>query len=175
MIIELSRTEAAGLALTVGEVYAAAFDYPDSAIATFAQSYRRCVAEYDGARVLVARTGSEIVAFAYGFTFQSGHWWPDRVLPALIGAGHQEWGQDAFELVELAVHPDHQGRGTGTALLGHLLHTTPHRRTLLGTGATNPARRLYHRTGFVDLVPGFHYSRGGPPQVIMGYDHLRAT
>lgn len=175
MIIELTRTEAAGLAPQVGAVYTAAFDCPDSAIAPFAQSYRRCVSGYDGARVAVARSGSEVVAFAYGFTFQTGHWWPDQVLPALIETGHQEWGQDAFELVELAVHPDHQGRGTGTALLNHLLHTTPHRRTLLGTGATNPARRLYHRTGFVDLVSEFRYSRGGPPQVIMGYDHLRAT
>jgi len=34
--------------------------------------------------------GGGLVAFAYGFTFQTGHWWPDRVLPALLGTGHEE-------------------------------------------------------------------------------------
>jgi ribosomal protein S18 acetylase RimI-like enzyme len=54
----------------------------------------------------------------------------------------------ATHVVDLAVHPDHQGRGLGTAALAAVLASAegPVRLTVR---AGNPARRLYERLGFV--------------------------
>lgn len=169
MIIELSRAEALPLATDLGTLYAAAFGYPEPAVTRFAQIFTECVGDYDGARVLAACLDGQIIGFAYGFSFQRGHWWPEQVAPALAAAGHAVWMEDAFELVELIVHPDQHRSGTGTALLGHLLRTMSQQRALLGTAPDNPAQRLYRRTGFVDLLPDFRYGESGPAAVIMGY------
>ena len=55
------------------------------------------------------------------------------------------------ELTWMYVHPAHQGRGIGTALLRHLFaHATTHGvdRIELTVLDGNPARRLYEREGF---------------------------
>lgn len=169
VIIELSRAEALPLATNLGEIYAAAFGYPASAVERFARIYTECVSDYGGARVLAACAGGHVIGFAYGFTFQHGHWWPEQIAPALAATGQAVWMEDAFELVELIVHPDHHGSGQGTALLEHLLRTMSEQRALLGTAPDNPAQRLYRRTGFVDLLPDFQYGETGPAAVIMGY------
>lgn len=170
MIIDLTRAEAIDCAEAVSELYAAAFNYPDAVVRQFTDAYTRCMGEYDGVRVLLARSEGEAVGFAYGYTFQRGHWWPEQVGPALEAAGHALWMQDAFELAELVVTPDHQGRGIGTALLRRLMHTTTQRRVLLATTPQNPARRLYRHHGFTELLPDFRYGHTGPAAVVMGAD-----
>lgn len=130
---------------------------------------------YDGAVTLAAFEGETVVGFVYGFDYQPDHWWPRLVGPALAEAGHAGWTHDAFELNELEVLPEHQGRGHGTALLRALLERLPHRHTLLSTTA-DPADRakvLYRRLGFVDLVPGFRYPGVAEPANLMG--HRRDT
>jgi ribosomal protein S18 acetylase RimI-like enzyme len=51
----------------------------------------------------------------------------------------------------IAVLPEYLGRGVGTQLLTHLLETAKKRYTavVLSVRATNPAKRLYERMGFV--------------------------
>ena len=51
----------------------------------------------------------------------------------------------------LAVHPAYRGHGVGTQLLQHLLVTARQRfpAVVLSVRATNPARHLYERLGFV--------------------------
>jgi len=170
VIIDLTRAEAIECAEPVSELYAAAFDYPEGVMRQFTQTYTRCMGEYDGARVLLARAEGAAVGFAFGYTFQRGHWWPEQVGPELEAAGHGHWMQEAFELAELVVAPGHQGRGIGTALLQRLMHTTSQRRVLLATTPQNPARQLYRRRGFIELLPDFRYGRTGPAAVVMGAD-----
>ena len=61
-------------------------------------------------------------------------------------------------LQRLAVHPDAQGRGIGTALVGDALVWSARRRcasVLVNTQESNTgALRLYHRLGFVDEPTG---------------------
>lgn len=173
MIVDLTRAEAVTGADEVTTLYAAAFGYPPSVTRQFSDAYTRCMREYHGARLLLARVDGASVGFAFGFTFERGHWWPEQIGPTLQAADHADWMQDAFELAELVVAPEHQGRGTGAMLLHHLLHTTRHQRVLLATAPTNPARRLYRRAGFVELLPDFRYGDSGPAAVIMGRDRDR--
>ena len=63
-----------------------------------------------------------------------------------------EWLGGHFEFVELAVDPDHQGRGLGAALHDALLAGLPHARALLSTWRDErPARRLYLTRGWTVL------------------------
>ena len=60
---------------------------------------------------------------------------------------------DFFELTELHIQPDWQGRGLGEALLRTLAGDRPERRMLLSTPeGENRAWRLYRRLGFTDVL-----------------------
>src|SRR5699024_4433794 len=101
VIIELTRDEAVTYTPQIKQLYAAGFAYPAAVVEQFGATYSRCVQDYTGARVLLACRGGEPVGFAYGYTFQRGHWWPEQVGPSLEAHGHGHWMQDAFELAEL--------------------------------------------------------------------------
>ncbi|MBV9467962.1 MAG: GNAT family N-acetyltransferase [Abitibacteriaceae bacterium] len=62
---------------------------------------------------------------------------------------------DAIPELAIAVLPQYQGRGIGTALLEHLLYTAraEFKAVSLNVRADNPAVRLYERMGFRS-VPG---------------------
>ncbi|WP_344197882.1 N-acetyltransferase [Kribbella karoonensis] len=95
-----------------------------------------------------------LVGFAYGYTGERGQWWPDRVVEAVEPELAAEWVGGHFEVVELAVHPDAQRQGLGTALMTELMRDLPHRRALLGTDVDDgPAPRLYRRLGWQLLHP----------------------
>ena len=66
---------------------------------------------------------------------------------------------DYFEITELHVHPNAQGRGIGKALLTELLSRVDAPRALLSTpeGPTR-AWRLYRRLGFTDLLRHYHFT-----------------
>jgi ribosomal protein S18 acetylase RimI-like enzyme len=67
-----------------------------------------------------------VIGFAYGFHGMDGQWWHDLVRSALISVGGyglaQTWLADSFEVAEVHVHPDYQGRGIGGFLLEQLEH-----------------------------------------------------
>ncbi|MCP2263030.1 GNAT family N-acetyltransferase [Promicromonospora thailandica] len=159
----------------LARIYQRAFGYSDERRDHFRDARLAYLPLYDGALALGAFEGDDLVGFVYGFEYQPGHWWPQQVGPALADAGHTRWTQDAFELNELEVLPEHQGRGHGTALLRELLGQVPHRHTLLSTTA-DPADRakvLYRRMGFVDLLPGFRYAGVTEPATIMGRQRVQ--
>jgi GNAT superfamily N-acetyltransferase len=100
-----------------------------------------------------------VIAFSYGFHGANGQWWHDLVRAALIRLGGQElaqaWLSDSFEVAEVHVHPDYQGRGIGSRMVPALLHPRLERTALLSTqDADTPARRLYRGLGFGDLLTG---------------------
>ena len=128
----------------------------------------------------------EAVGFGYGFHGAPGQWWHDTVAGALAvsfasarsrtpsaypapGAG-VAWLDDSFEVAELHVAPDYQGRGIGAGVLLRLTSGRPERTALLSTrDADTPARRLYRGTGFTDLLTAFRFFPGGePPYAVMG-------
>ncbi|MFI2362691.1 GNAT family N-acetyltransferase [Promicromonospora sp. NPDC019610] len=166
----LETSEVRRRADEIAGVFQRAFGYSDERRDHFRDTRLAYLPLYDGALTLGAFEDEALVGFVYGFDYQPGHWWPQQVGPALERAGHGEWAEDAFELNELEVLPEHQGRGLGTALMRQLLGRTPHRHTLLSTTA-DPADRakvLYRRLGFVDLIPGFRYAGVTEPANIMG-------
>ncbi len=85
-------------------------------------------------------------------------------------AAAAEWLSDAFELSELHVLPDHQGRGIGRrAAACSLAEGLPHRAMLLSTpDADTRAFRLYRDLGFVDLARHYLFPGDSRPFAVLG-------
>ena len=95
------------------------------------------------------------LGFGYGYTGQPGQWWSEQVAAAAPPAVCAEWLGGHFEVPELAVRPDAQGRGFGAAVMDTLLLGLPHGRALLTTYADDRAApRLYQRLGWTRLAAG---------------------
>jgi ribosomal protein S18 acetylase RimI-like enzyme len=123
----------------------------------------------DGFRLLVARDGERIVGMAYGYIGARGQWWTERVAAAMSADEQARW-LDAphFEVVELHVHPDAQGRGIGARLLSELLDGLGLPFALLSTAATNTrGRAFYRREGWTEIVPSVDLSSWRGPYVIL--------
>lgn len=118
---------------------------------------------------LGAWSGAHLVGFAYGHTDAPGQWWHDQIADVMRRNGHEAWLESAFVLVELHVHPEHQGRGAGRTLLTRLLSDRPEARALLSAHDTETrARRLYRRQGFVDLLTDFRFDGTDRRFAVMG-------
>lgn len=109
-------------------------------------------------RLITAEHGASLLGFAWGYTGERGQWWADMV-HAAIETDADGWVGGHFEVVELAVSPEHQGRGLGGALFDALLVDLDHDRALLQTDADprGPGHRLYLRRGWAvlgELSPG---------------------
>ncbi|QXJ25311.1 GNAT family N-acetyltransferase [Actinomadura graeca] len=135
-------------------------------------AFRAFVAERRGALPGLA---GPVQGFAYGFHGTRGQWWHDVVYQALCdvgGSDHAEmWLEDPFEVAELHVHPDAQGRGLGRGLLTALCDGRQERTVVLSTldlRPDSPARRLYRSVGMADLLTGFEFPGGGPRYAVMG-------
>ncbi|WP_433871822.1 GNAT family N-acetyltransferase [Saccharopolyspora sp. CA-218241] len=117
------------------------------------------VTELDGLLALGAFHDDELVGMLLGWPTASRDWWPAQVRPDLAQTGNLHWLDDAFELAEIHVHPDHQGRGLGGRLLGAAEERIPQRRIVLGTNAidNHRAKEFYRRRGFRTLTGPFRW------------------
>ncbi len=118
--------------------------------------------------------GERLVGITYGYRGEAGQWWHDEVrrgLTAVDPAAAARWLDDYFELTELHVHPDAQGRGIGRAILHRLLSSVDLPRVLLSTpeGPTR-ALRLYHGLGFTDLLRHYRFAGDPRPFAVLGRD-----
>jgi ribosomal protein S18 acetylase RimI-like enzyme len=113
----------------------------------------------------------ELVGFGYGYRGAPGQWWHDIVAGALGRTNTQRWLRDGFELAELHVRPDYQGRGLGRGLLTDVLSRADASRAVLSTpDVESAARALYRSYGFRDLCCGFRFPGSPEAYAIMGVD-----
>ena len=88
---------------------------------------------------------------------------PSAGAPA-IGFALSREAADEEELLLIAVHPDHRGRGAGRVLLERFIAAARARgamRIFLEMREGNPAEALYRRCGFADVGRRRHYYRRG--------------
>lgn len=155
-------------------IYALAMDAPPAQLHSRRATMERH-AGYPAFRALIAvpDVAAPPIGFAYGFHGAVGQWWHDVVLDTITTERGDEdaqyWLGDSFEIAEVHVHPAHQGKGIGRAMVHALVAGRLERAALLSTpeGHTR-ARRLYRSLGFTDLVPGFSFPGSGPAYAIMG-------
>jgi ribosomal protein S18 acetylase RimI-like enzyme len=119
--------------------------------------------------------GGDLLAVAYGYAGSPGQWWYEEVRRGLLRAGADPgaWLADYFELTELHVRPDTQGRGLGEGLLRALLADTGRSAVLLSTpeyGDRQPGRawQLYRRMGFQDVLRDHRFTGDSRPFAVLG-------
>ncbi len=91
----------------------------------------------------------------------------------LIGRIYLDRTGRLLSLIEISLLPQWRGQGLGTALLGRLQREVREGRSdrvSLNVLATNPARRLYARLGFVETAgdqefPDLYVEMAWPPEV----------
>ncbi|MFD7156851.1 GNAT family N-acetyltransferase [Kribbella sp. NPDC059898] len=153
MIDVLDGPAAIAIADELGPLYAASFGPEEDTDRFTTETLPKHAARADF-RLVAVRQDGPLVGFAYGYTGERGQWWPERVVEAVGAELAAEWVGGHFEVVELAVHPEAQRQGLGTALMTELMRDLPHRRALLGTDVDDgPAPRLYRRLGWQLLYP----------------------
>ncbi|OYN74536.1 GNAT family N-acetyltransferase [Mycolicibacterium sphagni] len=118
-----------------------------------------------------------LLGIAYGYCGAPDQWWQQQVVSGLhrIGMPADEISQlmsSYFELTELHIHPNAQGRGLGEALARRLLTGRGEAHVLLSTpeiiGEANRAWRLYRRLGFTDVIRGYHFAGDPRAFAILG-------
>jgi ribosomal protein S18 acetylase RimI-like enzyme len=123
-----------------------------------------------GARAYGALTGDgRLAGFVYGMPNDRLHWWSTVVEPYLRLSGDEGWLHGSFAITELHVHPRHQGRGIGRALITAITDTAAEPRSILSAIDTDsPARGLYHSLGYADLARQVHFPSAPKPYAVMG-------
>ena len=118
-----------------------------------------------------------LLGVAYGYCGAPDQWWQQQVVQGLRRAGMPDTEIERlvasyFEVTELHIHPDAQGRGLGEALTRRLLDDRDETLVLLSTpevnGEGNRAWRLYRRLGFTDVIRSYHFAGDPRPFAVLG-------
>jgi GNAT superfamily N-acetyltransferase len=173
-IVALDDGEARPLLGGFVRVYGAAFSGPpynrtEREVAEFGRALPLHLAR-PGFRCAVA-TGDDgaVAGFAYGYLSLPGQWWYDNVSVALGRETTREWLADAFQLTEIAVRPEWQGRGLGKGLHDGLLSGVTAARAVLSTlDAPTVALEMYRQRGWEQLLGGFRFPGVARPYAILG-------
>jgi len=168
-------------------IYTAAMRPPPDQLAGRKSIMRGHTTYPDFTCVLAESPTGALIGFAYGFRGAPGQWWHDVIYRAIAGRDGEDaarrWLGDALEVAEVHVHPDHQGKGTGRAMMHALTEGRPESTAVLSThDQPTAARHLYRTLGFVDLLTQFvfpggyeHYAIMGAPLPLAGHDRYRGV
>jgi ribosomal protein S18 acetylase RimI-like enzyme len=149
-------------------VQALAFGLGSDEVAVRRQIVLRHMA-YPGARALGATSKGRLLGFVYGMPNDRAHWWSTVVEPYVRAQGHEDWLDNSFVITELHVHPDHQNRGLGRALITDITDTAAEPRSILSAiDVDSPARGLYHSLGYQDLARQVLFPSAPMPYAVMG-------
>lgn len=175
-IARLGAADVVALQPDFERVYAAAFGEPPyRRNALDAQRFAQALGAHTRERgfdCLAARADDgRVLGFAYGYTGEQGQWWNDIVSSVMTRENVTRWLTDRFELVELAVLPEAQGRGIGARLHDDLVAVLPHATAVLSTIAEETvALGLYLRRGWQVVVPAMRFPNTPEPFQVLGLD-----
>jgi len=157
----VAALDPAGFRARVGElidVYVAAMRYPVDVVGARGVLWEEHSQRPGFACRVATGADGRIRGLAYGYRGEPGQWWYSEVRRGLSAAARMQLS-DFFELTELHVRPDSQGRGLGEALLRAIAQDRPEQRMLLSTPeGDNRAWRLYRRLGFTDVLRDYRFS-----------------
>jgi ribosomal protein S18 acetylase RimI-like enzyme len=174
-LVELAAGDLAERLTEALHVYVSAMDYPPNTARQRRSLWLDHMRRPGWRAVGWIDAAGSLLGVAYGYAGGPGQWWFEEVRRGLRGAeaGEQAWLSDYFELTELHVRPDAQGRGLGEGLLRALLAGTDRSRVLLSTpeyGPQAPGRawQLYRRTGFRDVLREHRFTGDSRPFAVLG-------
>lgn len=120
-----------------------------------------------GFKGIVAMEGDEVVGMTYAYTGGPGQWWHEEVRKRIPAAAYRRRLVRSVEVVEVAVSPNHQGKGIGTRLVEVLLEGREEHTAVLSARCDSRAHELYRRLGFEEIAR-VTFSTAGAPFYIMG-------
>ena len=103
-------------------------------------------------RLALIQEDDTVTGYGWGYIGHRGQYWADLLCDSLPERIASQWVGGHFDVVELAVLPEHRRRGLGQALHDCLLDGLTGR-CLLSTSSDpdDPAVRLYARSGWKTL------------------------
>jgi len=161
------------------EIYAEAFSQPPwSEEPSRVEMFRRHIPAYSrrkGFAAVFAEGDGQIVGFALGARLTSAAWWWKDVASRLSGSEVETWLADCYELIEIAVRPQVQGKGIGAGLHDRLFENVTTKTALLSTHPkADRALSLYRNRGWKVLIEDFLYSPVASSRLIMGLELPRS-
>jgi ribosomal protein S18 acetylase RimI-like enzyme len=135
------------------------------------------IADHQDIHDIAELAAAPMLGVAYGYCGAPDQWWQQQVVAGLhrVGADRMRIAElmtSYFELTELHIAPQAQGRGLGEALTRRLLADRGEAHVLLSTpeinGEANRAWRLYRRLGFTDIIRGYHFAGDPRAFAILG-------
>ena len=167
----LSPTEFLDHCPQLVDVYITAMDYHPKVRAVRNTAWRNAVM-FPELRAVDALDGSRIVGVAYGHLGRAQQWWHSQIRQAVRNSDPRSVAlNDYFEVAEVHVLPDYQGRGVGRALLTELLAGVDSPYAILSTpevaGENNRAFGLYRSFGFMDILRNFLFRGDERPFAVL--------
>jgi len=167
----LNRLDPAGFRRRIRElidVYLMAMQYPAELAGARAVLWEEHSHRAGFTCVIGTGQDERVRGLAYGYRGAPGQWWYSEVRRG-VRADEQHQLTDFFELTELHIHPEFQGRGLGECLLRELAADRPERSILLSTPeGENRAWRLYRRLGFTDVLRNYRFTGDPRPFGVLG-------
>ena len=171
--VELSADELRSRLHEALSLYVTAMRYPKGTAEQRAPMWLAHMLRADWRCVAALDTDEKLIGIAYGYRGAPGQWWHEQVRRGIVeqsGPGAADaWLGDYFELTEVHVRPDSQGRGIGAELLRRLLSEVHAAKVLLST-PEGPSRawHLYGRLGFVDVLRHYRFTGDPRPFGVLG-------
>ncbi len=155
------------------EIYAESFSQPPwSEEASRVEMFRRHIPTYSKRKdftAVFAEGDGRIMGFAMGARLTPAAWWWKDVASKLSASQVETWLTDCYELIEIAVRPNVQGKGIGAGLHDRLFEKVTTKTALLSTHPkAERALALYRSRGWQVLIDDFLYSPMASSRLIMG-------